>query len=50
LLANSAIFYEEIEYQDHMSAARHPQIDSLIERVDGTVQKTLCCYSFGSVF
>ena len=33
-----------------MSAARHPQIDGLIERVDETVQITLRGYSSGSVF
>jgi hypothetical protein len=33
-----------------MSAARHPQIDSLDERVDETVQMTLRFISFGSVF
>jgi hypothetical protein len=33
-----------------MSAARHPQIDGLIERVDETVQITLRCYSSRSAF
>ena len=33
-----------------MSAARHPQIDALIERVDETVQLTLRCNSSGPVF
>jgi hypothetical protein len=50
LLANSAIFYKEIEYQARMNAASHYRIDSLIKRVDETVQITLRCYSFGSIF
>ena len=29
------------------SAARHPQIDGLIECVDETVQITMRCYSLG---
>jgi len=33
-----------------MSAARHPQIDGLIERVDETVQITLRCYSSRPAF
>ena len=33
-----------------MSAARHPQIDSLIECVDETVQIIMCCYSSRFVF
>ncbi len=31
-----------------MSAARHPQIDDHIERIDDIVQITLRCYSYGS--
>jgi hypothetical protein len=33
-----------------MSAARHPRIDGLIERVDETMQISLRCYSSGLVF
>jgi hypothetical protein len=33
-----------------MSAARHPQIDGYIERVDETMQICLRCYSFRSLF
>ncbi len=50
LLANLAIFYEELNTKLVMSAARHPQIDDHIEHVDETVQITLRCYSSGSAF
>ena len=33
-----------------MSAARHPQIDGLIERVDEIMQIALRCYSSGSAY
>ena len=33
-----------------MSAARHPQVDSLLERVNETLQITLRCYSSWSIF
>ncbi len=33
-----------------MSAARHPRIDGLIERVDETMQISVRCYSSGHVF
>ena len=33
-----------------MSAARHPQIEGPIERVDETIQIALRYYSIGSVF
>jgi hypothetical protein len=49
LLANLAIFYED-DTKLITSTAWHPRIDSLIERVDETMQIALRCDSSGHVF
>jgi hypothetical protein len=50
LLANMAIFLRKLNTQLIMSAARHPQIDDRIERVDETTRMYLRCSSYGSAF